>query len=438
MTSILTKQKQNHYDIIIIGAGLSGLYSAYNIKKMSPQTSFLILESNKKQYIGGRIGNELFYNVPIVIGAGIGRKKTDKLLFHLLDELKIKYNEFTVDINYSPLQTNYTDVKKTFDKLREIYEKYKAKPSGTFKQYAIQHLGQELYKSFTISTGYLDYEQEDVYEVLYHYQMDNNYPGWKAIHLSWSTLVDKLCDKIGHQNIKCSSKVQSLSSPGQSLSSSGQSLSSSGQSLSSPLQIFEITTEQGKKYYANKVIVATRISTTQKLFPQYPIYKEIRGQTFLYVYAKFNKLSAEIMRQCVPVYTVVSGPLQKIIPMDLDKGVYMIAYCDNKNAELLKAYLENTHKNRAYFETELEKVLSLKKGTVCILAIKDYYWPIGTHYYSPLDKGKYKSREQFIELAQHPCPSILVVGEAVSRKQGWTEGALESVEKVLNKKWLAK
>jgi hypothetical protein len=71
-----------------------------------------------------------------------------------------------------------------------------------------------------------------------------------------------------------------------------------------------------------------------------------------------------------------------------------------------------------------------------IIAIKDYYWPIGTHYYSPLDKSKYKNREEFIYLAQHPAPSILVVGEAVSRRQGWTEGALESVEKVLTKKWL--
>jgi len=31
---------------------------------------------------------------------------------------------------------------------------------------------------------------------------------------------------------------------------------------------------------------------------------------------------------------------------------------------------------------------------------------------------------------------LLVVGEAVSRRQGWTEGALESVHAVLNKKWI--
>jgi len=31
---------------------------------------------------------------------------------------------------------------------------------------------------------------------------------------------------------------------------------------------------------------------------------------------------------------------------------------------------------------------------------------------------------------------MLVVGEAVSRRQGWSEGALESVENVLNKSWI--
>ena len=36
-----------YYDIIIVGSGMSGLYSAYNIKKCSPDTSFLILEKLK-------------------------------------------------------------------------------------------------------------------------------------------------------------------------------------------------------------------------------------------------------------------------------------------------------------------------------------------------------------------------------------------------------
>ena len=75
------------YDIIIIGSGISGLYAAYNLKKMSPDKSFLILEKYKKQWIGGRTSNEMFYGTEIVSGAGIGRKNKDKLLQKLLDEL---------------------------------------------------------------------------------------------------------------------------------------------------------------------------------------------------------------------------------------------------------------------------------------------------------------------------------------------------------------
>ena len=49
-----------YYDIIIIGSGISGLYAAYNIQKMSPSTSFIILEKYKKNWIGGRTSNDMF------------------------------------------------------------------------------------------------------------------------------------------------------------------------------------------------------------------------------------------------------------------------------------------------------------------------------------------------------------------------------------------
>ena len=84
----------NYYDIIIIGSGISGLYSAYNIQKISPKTSFLILEKHKKQWIGGRTSNEMFYGTQIVTGAGIGRKDTNPLLINLMNELDIDYSEY--------------------------------------------------------------------------------------------------------------------------------------------------------------------------------------------------------------------------------------------------------------------------------------------------------------------------------------------------------
>ena len=125
----------DYYDIIIVGAGLSGLYSAYNIKKTCPYIKLLVLESNRRPYIGGRIGNETFYGANIVIGAGVGRKDTDKLLIKLLKELDINYEQFKVDMNYSDelIKNSYIDIKQCLNKIKRnnrktcIYYIYKMK-----------------------------------------------------------------------------------------------------------------------------------------------------------------------------------------------------------------------------------------------------------------------------------------------------------------------
>lgn len=402
------------YDIIIIGAGLAGLYAAYNIKRLYPNKTFIILESNKKDYIGGRIGNDTFYGEEIVIGAGIGRKKSDKLLTQLLCDLNVKYGEFVVRMNYSKEMGNVVDIKKHVSLLRGAYNKTYS--GQTFKQFATKILGKKLYTDFVSSTGYTDYENEDVYETLYHYQMEDTVPGWTGLHLNWSDLVDKLCSKIGKRNIMTSVKVDKLTKTGD-----GDGYSDG---------CIEVSANDNRAFFTGKqVIIASRINTIQKLLPQCPIYKEIGGQPFIYIYAKFDVASSSIMKEVVKTYTIVPGPLQKIIPMS--NGVYMIAYADNKNAELLSEYKENTKANRDYFENELEVCLGLQENTLHIIAIKDYYWPVGTHYYKPMKH--HESRVKFIKEAQHPDKhdDILVIGEVVSRKQGWTEGALESVHSIL-------
>lgn len=399
-----------NYDIIIIGAGLAGLYAAYNIKNKHPDKTFIILESNKRDYIGGRIGNETFYGQEIVVGAGVGRKDTDKLLIALLHDLHIKYDEFTVNMNYSKELQHVVDVKKY---LRFLRGKYNKTHSGqTFKQFGTKILGKKLYDAFVSSSGYTDYENEDAYETLYHYQMEDTAPGWTALHINWKELVQKLCAKIGAQRILTSVKVDKLTKLDNGL-----------------VEVLTNASNKQKSFLGKQVIIATRINTIQKLLPKMPIYKEIAGQPFIYIYAKFDAKSAVIMKQTVTTYTIVPGPLQKIIPMS--GGVYMIAYADNKNAELLSEYKENTQANRDYFENELETGLGLLPNSLHIIAIKDYFWPVGTHYYKPLKT--HESRAKFIKDAQHPDKQgrILVAGEVVSRRHGWTEGALESVHAIL-------
>jgi hypothetical protein len=405
-----------YVDIIIIGSGISGLYSAYKIKQFSPDTSFLILEKYKKKWVGGRTSNEMFYGTEIVTGAGIGRKNKDKLLYKLLHNFNLSTPEYIVNPQKSKLihSVNGNDI---MNRLKREYKNFKDKQL-TFKQFATKVLGEKEYKQFIISAGYTDYENEDVFETLYYYGMEDNTSSWRAFHVPWRKLVIKLYNYIGGQHFRFSNKVTKITS------------------IQEEPCKFLIDTEDNIQYKCNKVIIGSTIDTIRKLLPSYPIYNDIEGQPFLRLYAKFTKKSIPVLKEYVKGFTFVPGPLQRIIPMDPDNGVYMIAYNDNNNTIALKNYLENTRDNREMYEMLLEKSLGMPENSMNIIAIKDYYWPIGTHYYKPLNKNLYSSREEFMDKAQHPEKGILVVGEAVSRNQGWTEGALESVNAVLTKKWL--
>ena len=417
---MISTQQSNHYDIIIIGGGIAGLYSAYNIQKMSPDCKILVLESYKKKWLGGRISNEMFQGVQVVTGAGVGRKEKDYLLIDLLKELKIPYSDCKVSHNYAPTIQNICNVKKTLLLLKSEYKKSTTQyQKKTFKEFATSILGVDAYKQFTVCSGYTDYENEDVYDTLYNYGFEDNYGDWTSLRIQWKTLIDTITKKIGLHNIKTSNTVSKIDTL-------------------SPYN-FVIHTDQGPTYSCNKVIIATTIKSVLKIVPgasdKNSIYQQIHGQTFLRVYGKFSKSSTSIMKQLVTGQTIVPGPLKKIIPMDTEKGVYMIAYTDNEDAISLKKYLENTPENRNIFCELLELSLGIPVGTLHLNAITDYYWPIGTHYYEPL-RGPYKNRNEFIKTAQHPMPGMLVVGEMISKNQGWTQGALESVDAVVTKKWV--
>jgi hypothetical protein len=405
-----------YYDIIIVGGGIAGLYSAYKIKKHFPKASFLVLERDKRSWLGGRANNVDFYGVSVVTGAGVIRKNKDKLLIDLCNELKVKYNEFPVKKHYAKT-IEPLDIGKIIAYLKKEF-RVEIDSSKTFKEFALPILGERVYKNLLICSAYTDYENEDAYETLYYYGFDDNYKPWLALNISWHDLVEKLAHKIGIENIKTRANVVGV-----------HKMDECGCG-------FIVELANGKKLTCSKTIIATTISSVKKLVPGADkpdsIYQQIHGQVFLRVYGKFSKESSEIMREAVPTQTIVPGPLHRIIPMNPEKGVYMIAYTDNDGAKFFKNKLENNQANRDFFCEVLERSLGLERGALHLTAIRDFYWPIGTHYYEPL-KGPYKNRQQFIRAAQNPMPCMYVVGEMISRKQGWTEGALESVNAIISK-----
>lgn len=392
-------------DIIIIGSGIAGLYSAYCIHKLSPHVSFIILEKNSKKWIGGRTNNESFYGSIIPTGAGVARKNKDKILLSLLNDLEIKYSEFNVEPYYSTEIDNVVNINEVMLELKKISNK-----NAPFHIFARKILGNKKYDDFVTSAGYRDYENAGAEDVLKHYGMEDNACCWKGIYINWNHLVAALLGIIGTNKIKTSMNVVNITKRQH--------------------EGYNIETSTGKKFICNKVIIATTIDSLCQLFPSHHVYAGIKPQNFLRLYGKFSAKSVEIMKEYVNGFIIVPGPLQKIIPMSND--IYMIAYSDGANATYLKDYIENTAENRDLYRDLLTTALGVK-APLKLLAIKGYYWDIGTHYYTPLP-NKYKTRKEFIYDAQHPSPGVLVVGEVVSLHQGWVNGALESVHSVLTGK----
>lgn len=392
------------HPIIIVGAGIAGLYAAYNLKKKN--IPFLVLEKSNKKNIGGRMGSPLFHGTHVAKGAGVGRKKKDKLLIRLLNELHVPYSEFNATQQYARTIAPQCDVKNLFLKIKKHYEENPQ--NTTFKNFAEPFLGTIQYKNFITCSGYTDYENEAVESTIYDYGFEDNYNNWIGLSIPWTTLLEKLINNIGIENIHTNTNVIKIENKPNSENR------------------FLIHTEKGKTYQTNNIIMAATVNTVRKLLKN-KIYNEIESQPFLRIYGKFSKESIPIVNGIIKTTMVLPGALHKVIPINPEDGIYMIAYTDNKGAKTLKPHKENDVDNRNYLARHLERALGIQPNVLKLTSIIDFYWEEGTHYYKPMPKDSpYKNRKEFIKAAQHPQEGIMVIGEMVSQNQGWVEGALES------------
>jgi hypothetical protein len=364
-------------NIVIIGAGISSLYSAYLLKKNYPKIKYTIIE--KSDECGGRVKMSNLGDVKITTGAYFTRVDKDKTLLKLVKDLDIKLDPYVLDIDYSFKES---DVNKLVDKLKKALPKYD-RSKIKFKEFAKDVLGKD-YDNFINMMGYTDFENADINDTLFNYGLEDNIPGYKVMNLDWSKVIEKLVNFIGKENIVLNTEVKSIKEKNNS---------------------FLINS----KYECDGVIIGVTINSLKNLLDN-KIYNQIESQEFIKVFAKSKDLD-------VNKYTVVDSELRKIIPVKDD--VYTIAYSDNKDAISLKS------KGTSYFEELLSKDFN---KDITINSIKKFFWEEGTHYYKPLIG--YKSRKEFIKEAQHPKNNIWVVGEVVAERQGWVEGALSSVEKI--------
>jgi len=171
-----------------------------------------------------------------------------------------------------------------------------------------------------------------------------------------------------------------------------------------------------------KKIIINNIYKIKKILEP---YKFIKGQPFLLLYAKVSPESIEIMNTYIKGFTICNTVLNKIIPVNPNNGVYLISYCDNKNAISLKPFI----KNKIYLANLLNKTLGVE-NKIKILDLQSYYWENGTHYHKPFINS-FINRETYFDKIRNPLKNLYIVGEMVAEKQGWVNGTLKTCMNVI-------
>jgi hypothetical protein len=290
-------------------------------------------------------------------------------------------------------------------KMANAYYEGELDKSKNFKQNYVKMFGEKDYELFILTNGFGDCAKGDVGEQIFAYGWDDDWTGMIFFHVPWNELIEKLEKESKKKEVeyKVNMDVKKV------------------KTIDPDLVEVHVKNTQTKKnilFESRNVIYATTVvglkSYENKNYHKY-ITDHIHCQSFSRVYMKTYDRIPEFEKSN---HIHMNNFLQKAIPMG--NNIIMIAYND----------LENSHKVNKMTTNQLKKKIE-NMFDINVCDLKKFYWPCGTHIYGPLKY--FKTREEFINVGQHPEPNVFVVGEWISDYQGWSEGALDSVLKILPK-----
>ena len=405
------------YDVIILGGGIAGLYTAYKLQQKNPKLRLLLLEKN--DYFGGRIYT--VHHKDLVFEAGAGRfNETHTRVHKLIDELglKSKIAPIPSDLHFvpsGPYPAKYFD-KDPFQIMTPVLQEAKKTPrqtlrEQTFIQYARKRLSKEDSRFLEDAFGYHEQLMEmNAFDAvkLFDKGMHTRHTFF-VLQGGMSQITDKLVQKLGRNVCKKNMSVSQIT-------------------YDQTTNQFEISvneSNQSKLYKAHQCVAALPRPALESI----PFFKPIRSltntigcKTLCRIYAQFDPNN--IWFKHIPKATT-NNPLRYVIPIDRDKGLIMISYTDGKYARFWKDKDETTMIKR--LKTYIHQTFDFEIARP--IYTKTCYWDLGTAYWRPNIKSHEIARKMIQPM---DCP-LYVCGENYSTNQGWMEGALETSETVLGR-----
>lgn len=396
------------YDYIIVGGGISGLYSAYELLKENPKLKILILERNRD--VGGRIDTQ------DGLEAGAGRfHENQPLIMGLIRELGLakrmvpikKYEHFIANRQLHTMEPIDKIIDYVIAKSRTTDKK--TLKNTIFLNYVKQVLSIDdaafLLDFYGYSSELTNMNAFDTINLMKNHL--NNKSQFYKLQGGLSQIIRELVRRIDAK-IMVHRRVTDIN-------------------YNDETKQFEITCNEIKKQYkSQKCICAVTKETLLKLPIFRPIYKVLSLMETLplcRIYARFPKTPTDPWFKDMPSVTT-NNNLRIMIPIDEESGTIMMSYTDNKYARFWKRILDKDGIDA--LNREHQRLIKKTTGLDVPLPqdTKVYYWEHGVVYFKPGFDS-----ETMLAKIRRPIPQIplYVCGENFSEKNSqWIEGALDT------------
>jgi hypothetical protein len=379
------------YDYAIVGGGIAGLYANYVLCKKK----CIVLE--KSSTVSGRVREREFHGTKLKCGAGIVVPE-NKSLVKLLKKLHI-------NVSFSPagIKDLIVPAFNMANAVKRVKKVYKTMTKGdlltlTAREILYTYFEKEFADNFILHSEFEDYlEGSFEYLMKYYpiYDLDNQ--PFESMGGPWTQLVDAL----SLPNIKTNYEVTTIEKKGNAFWINGD-------------------------IQAHKVIFAVTLTGLQHIQCigfKLPDVSEYVGSTpFSRVYAYYK--DGYPMKDG---YVKVGGMVDKVVK--INKNIVMASYADGPKAVFWGGVKKMPLSDQKKIVKEKLEDVGMTFGTPDDIFIS--YWTDGDHVIKPY--GKFKTLDTLLDKLSAPCRNVFIVGEMLSKRPGYVDGALQSVERLKSK-----
>lgn len=387
--------------IVIIGGGISSLYLTYLLLKTKKYKIYLYETNNS---FGGRIKTEYSKEGKILYETGPWRFHSSHILLQeLLDEFHIDYSPIDLPISY-----------QGFSNKKNRKENISLQPTTELTEYQ--------YKSIKngISETNLEEEKTGYYDIYNRANTTNTYsiPNDKKksnffmIKEGFSKLVECLVQKLD-ENENCILF---------------------NNTMVTDIYFKEKYKIRYKERKGNQWIEKQKKNIDYlilgippyniKQFKSFILTENISMIHSLPLCHIMGRVSKEIKKYGNFKF-ICHSPLSQIISSLYSNEWIQISYSGGRMAELFQNLsIQNFLTMKNYIKKEFYKFFPKE---IQIKELKKYFWRHAVHYWLPnLKTTEDEMMKRSIEPHPKKYPNLYWIGECISKKQGWIEGALET------------